>query len=236
MATATGGTETFQSKNSDGAMGKVIVSTNTIATATSTGLIDSEASPMEVFASADVGAAFNTLDRGLRSNMSENFTKNVTNNYLFIRASDEVAFVSEKSPTMELRMKIVVTPPPGYSLSQHFNFTGDVQTFSTVGFKSLYIEACGAKGADNCNNPYGTSVGGDGGCIYSVITGLPSLLYVYIGGMGVCQTPGFNGGGSGHCANEDVGQFGGGGGGATDIRTSSSLSDRIVVAGGGGGA
>ena len=120
-----------------------------------------------------------------------------------------------------------VTVPDGYTLAATFTSSG---MFSVQSKLQYYVEVCGAKGADNCNNPSGVSYGGLGGCIYSYLSSPPPSLFINVGGKGTCQGGGFNGGGSSNC------QFGGGGGGSSDIRTGSSLDSRIVVGGGGGGA
>jgi hypothetical protein len=89
-----------------------------------------------------------------------------------------------------------------------------------VGVNSILVFAHGAQGANN---------GGRGGTIQAILVLPPDLLtlYAYVGGMGLNNAGGFNGGGRGN-------SFYGGGG--SDVRTSvDNLNTRLVVAGGGGG-
>ena len=129
------------------------------------------------------------------------------------------------------------TIPYGYQLAASYTSPVMKMQFSITSNYLYYVEVCGAQGSNNCNNPYaGVSYGGLGGCIYTYLASPPTTLFITVGGQGTCPGGGFNGGGSGHCRDESVGQFGGGGGGSSDIRTSNSLASRIVVGGGGGGA
>jgi len=128
------------------------------------------------------------------------------------------------------------TIPDGYQLAATFTSQEMMMQFSVDSSNLYYVEVCGAQGSNNCNNPYGVSYGGLGGCIYSYLTSPPETLFITVGGQGTCSGGGSNGGGKGHCADESVGQFGGGGGGSSDIRSSNNLASRIVVGGGGGGA
>ena len=106
-----------------------------------------------------------------------------------------------------------------------FQYTGTEQQWSVpAGASNIRFHVFGASGAR----------GGGGGSVTGVLTNLPSVLYIYVGGQGSQgrnASGGFNGGGNagGNRGNE------GSGGGASDIRSSQALSSRIVVAGGGGG-
>ena len=88
-------------------------------------------------------------------------------------------------------------------------------------------------GASGGDIDYGISYGGYGAtmtCIIPVTAGATYRLYV--GGKGVVEGAGWNGGGT-----ATLGYGCGGGGGASDIRASPyGLADRLVVAGGGGGS
>lgn len=117
-----------------------------------------------------------------------------------------------------------------------FAYTGSIQSFEIpVGYFTLLIKLCGAKGGDASNG----GMGGKGGCVSTFLDATPGkTLYVFVGGPGGNQTNpengGYNGGGKGGIFRE--GYRGGGGGGATDIRwIPTDLSSRIAVAGGGGG-
>ena len=130
-----------------------------------------------------------------------------------------------------------------------YNYTGDVQTFTTTKKGVYKIELWGASGGNGnsalANN--GTIVyGGKGGYVSGVISLNSEVnLYLYVGGQGTNNVPatnvagGWNGGGT---SGKDS-QGGGGGGGATDVRLSNgtwndilSLRSRIMVAGAGGGS
>lgn len=110
--------------------------------------------------------------------------------------------------------------------TETFEFTGSYQTWQVPsGVTKITFKLYGASGGR----------GGAGGEVRGELTGLPSTLFIYVGGQGTegSNAPGgFNGGGAttGNRGNE------GSGGGASDIRFSTSLSNRVVVAGGGGGA
>ena len=109
--------------------------------------------------------------------------------------------------------------PSGYLM--YAVLISQYQTFTVpAGVNSILVFAHGAQGANN---------GGLGGSIQAILiltSGL-STLYVYVGGMGLNNAGGFNGGGLGN-------SFYGGGG--SDVRTSiNNLNTRLVVSGGGGG-
>ena len=115
-----------------------------------------------------------------------------------------------------------------------FDYTGDVQTWEVpVGVTQVKLEVWGAQGGA----PSGIDShqqGGKGGYSCGTITLQQNTeLYIYVGGQGLSDASGFNGGGFYqifHAGN------GGGGGGASDIRVGSgSLYARVIVAGGGGG-
>jgi hypothetical protein len=106
-----------------------------------------------------------------------------------------------------------------------FDYTGSEQQWSVpAGASNIRFSVFGASG----------SRGGGGGSVTGVLSNLPAVLLIYVGGeggQGRNASGGFYGGGNagGNRGNE------GSGGGASDIRTSQALSTRIVVAGGGGG-
>ena len=125
--------------------------------------------------------------------------------------------------------------PTGYKLQASYSIPG-MNELSVTPNIMYYAEVCGAQGSNNCNNNYGVSYGGLGGCMYSFFSPPSAKVVVVVGGQGICPTGGSNGGGRGRCNDETVGQFGGGGGGASDIRTDSQSNSRVVVGGGGGGA
>lgn len=110
-----------------------------------------------------------------------------------------------------------------------YNFSGGVQTFTIpLGVTSLNITMAGASGATP--TPSGGN-GGEGGVVQGTLSVIPgTILNLYVGGAGVGNIGGFNGGGQPHWSN------GGGGGGASDIRIGGvTLTNRVMVAGGGGG-
>ena len=121
------------------------------------------------------------------------------------------------------------------TITNNFEYTGDVQTFTAPYTGKYSLEVWGASGGDSDT---GVSTGGKGGYTYGeILLNQNDVLKVYVGGKGLngkygtIQTGGYNGGGnSGY-------YYGGSGGGATDIRiTGDTLYNRIIVAGGGGGA
>ena len=120
-------------------------------------------------------------------------------------------------------------------ITNNFEYTGDVQTFTAPYTGKYSLEVWGASGGDSDTS---VSTGGKGGYTYGeILLNQNDVLKVYVGGKGLngkygtIQTGGYNGGGnSGY-------YYGGSGGGATDIRiTGDTLYNRIIVAGGGGGA
>jgi hypothetical protein len=111
--------------------------------------------------------------------------------------------------------------------------TGAVQTFTVpAGVTNIAAAVYGASGGGGTSNSRYQSIGGWGAMVAANIPVYPGqVLYIYVGGTGGVNTPGFNGGGA---ASVDPSSKGGGG--ATDIRTlAGDLSSRILVAGGGGG-
>ena len=112
-----------------------------------------------------------------------------------------------------------------------FYYTGARQSFKVpTGVTRIDIVARGGAGAgiESYNNSSGR-----GGRVHAVIpVASGEMLYVFVGGAGLVENGGFNGGGNAwRCC-----QGGFGGGGASDIRRGGAkVSDRILVAGGGGG-
>ena len=145
------------------------------------------------------------------------------------------------------------------SISQTFNYTGAVQTFTVPATGYYKLECYGAQGGYSSNG-----LGGKGGLsqlTYPLTQG--DVLYIYVGGQGGCidggsshpegGDGGWNGGGKGGTGvawgggNGAPYNGGGGGGGATHIATSAigaitSTTDfnanhdgLLLIAGGGGG-
>lgn len=118
-----------------------------------------------------------------------------------------------------------------------FNYTGDVQTWTVPsGVTKLMVDCVGgasyydAAGGQNSV----TTCGGRVNCSMSVSTG--QTLYLYVGGLGNCNTTGWNGGGQ-STGTDALSLKGASGGGSSDIRIGgTTLNDRKVVAGGAGGA
>ena len=126
-----------------------------------------------------------------------------------------------------------------------YNYTGDVQTFTTTK-KGIYkVELWGAQGGS------GGGTGGFGGYTRGDIDLDSNVsLFVYVGGVGGNRTStttqgaaGYNGGGIGGLGTPPGWGAGAGGGGATDVRLSNGvwndilgLRSRIMIAGGGGGS
>ena len=130
-------------------------------------------------------------------------------------------------------MTVVFTS--GDDVTQTFNFTGAVQSFTIPsGVFSISIEAWGAQGANT------TCSGGLGGYAKGDLAVTPGeVIRFYVGGQGTVYPVGdqgsftgggWNGGGLGY-------HYGRGGGGASDVRQGgTALTDRMIVAAGGGGA
>ena len=130
-----------------------------------------------------------------------------------------------------------------------FEYTGTVQTFTSVNAGIYKLEAWGAQGG-SYNSTY---VGGYGAYATGVISvKAETTLYVVVGGSGTGNTlgtlgttlGGYNGGGNGNVINEDV--FSGSGGGAShialvngELKTLESYKDYngiLIVAAGGSGS
>ena len=107
-----------------------------------------------------------------------------------------------------------------------FDYSGDSFIWTPPSkINSLHFDVYGAQGGRS---------GGKGGSVSGDFAVIPSMLHVYVGGMGSSSNSapgGFNGGGTSGNGHGDQGS----GGGASDLRISPNLSDRVVVAGGGGG-
>ena len=144
------------------------------------------------------------------------------------------------------------------AITQTFNYTGAVQTFTVPATGYYTLECYGAQGGYSSSG-----LGGKGGwsqLIYPLTQG--DVLYIYVGGQGGCidgsishtegGDGGWNGGGKGgtgvnHYTGSGPFDGGGGGGGATHIATSdvgpitgstdftSNHANLILIAGGGGG-
>lgn len=139
---------------------------------------------------------------------------------------------------------------PPAPITYEFNFTGDIQTFTTPQAGRYKLELWGAQGGgvdkvDN-NGSYGGYACGE------IVLTQGEELYIGVGGQGgnpgngtAFGAGGYNGGGDGGKAYQSSYHAGGGGGGATHIATgnnrgelknySSNQSEVLIVAGGGGG-
>lgn len=125
-----------------------------------------------------------------------------------------------------------ISVPSALKNNKIFDYTGKQQTFVVpAGVTRLSVIARGAWGAGN------TSSAAYPGRVYALVRVHPGdKLHVFVGGAGLQETGGFNGGGSGG-GDGSGGGAGYGGGGASDVRIGGdALKDRIVVAAGGGGA
>ena len=136
--------------------------------------------------------------------------------------------------------------PPGYILVAVY--LGNYQSFTIpLGITSFTVVAVGA-GGGNCPN-CGSNIAGYGAYIEATFStaSLPSsIVFVFVGGVGVGTVTSSLGGFNSYCSGapvnfmaSGVGTTGssGGGGGASDIRTSiNDVTTRIIVAGGGGGS
>jgi hypothetical protein len=142
-----------------------------------------------------------------------------------------VGLLATGSPTSALSPTAVCT---GETCTVTFTYTGAEQQFSIpAGVTQLSIVALGGAGASGGTDP--VIAGGLGADVTGTVTVTPSsTLYVEVGGAGVNNAGGFNGGVSGD------GPLGSGG--ASDVRTVSNsdsgttLASRLLVAGGGGSA
>lgn len=133
-----------------------------------------------------------------------------------------------------------------------FDYTGVVQTFTSVNAGIYKIEAWGAQGGSYSGNN-GTYVGGYGAYSVGVISvRAETTLHIVVGGAGTGNTlgtlgttlGGYNGGGNGNVINDDV--FSASGGGAShialingELKTLEVYKDYngiLLVAGGGSGA
>ncbi|MGC9992308.1 MAG: hypothetical protein ABSD52_07945 [Candidatus Cybelea sp.] len=113
-----------------------------------------------------------------------------------------------------------------------FYYTGGAQNFTVPkGVRYLKVIARSASGASGNSG----SQGGRGGRVYAMIgVTRGEKLLIFVGGAGVRDKGGFNGGADGGSVK---GCGGGGGGGASDVRRGGpELANRILVAGGGAGA
>ncbi len=149
------------------------------------------------------------------------------------------SFTATNTTNAPVTATVTVTPSlaTGGTVSQSFNYTGAVQTFTVpAGVTSITIDAYGAAGGTGAagNSISGATLGGAGGKgskasgTLAVTPG--QVLNIYVGGGGAIPTGGYNGGGTGGNANS------GGGGGASDVRfPGTTAGDRILVAAGGGG-
>jgi len=121
-----------------------------------------------------------------------------------------------------------------------YNYVGNYETYVVPpGITLIQIETWGAQGQALTIENYNGSTGGLGGYAQGQLIVTPGqTLYIYVGGEGQDNAPGFNGGGAGGYGTPSDGMAGyaGSGGGASDVRVGgTALTDRIIVAGGGGG-
>jgi hypothetical protein len=121
---------------------------------------------------------------------------------------------------------------------QNYGANGDYQIFVAPQDGNYQIELRGAKGADTYRVP--TFSGGNGAYTKGILhLSAGEEVYLYLGGAGVNNVGGYNGGGS--ITRQDVinSNYAVAGGGASDVRLMSgawdnatSLNSRIMVAGG----
>ncbi len=121
-----------------------------------------------------------------------------------------------------------------------YNYTGNYETYIVPpGITLIQIETWGAQGQALTVEDYSGSTGGLGGYAQGELTVTPGqTIYIYVGGEGQDNAPGYNGGGDGGYGTPSTGTggYGGSGGGASDVRVGGlNLTDRVIVAGGGGG-
>ena len=134
-------------------------------------------------------------------------------------------------------------PNPAYiadipPVSNTYNYTGGVQTFTAPVTGTYVLEAWGAQGGSTPGNNYG----GYGGYAKSVVTlNANQTVYIYVGGKGgnspsssIDGSTSSNSNGGWNYGGNGAGTRGPGGGGRTDIRTSTSSTSELVVGGGGG--
>ena len=115
-----------------------------------------------------------------------------------------------------------------------FNYTKSVQTYTVPPcVTSIIVDLRGAEGGTQTTGNFS----GKGGRIQGTFIVIPGeVLYIYVGGMGMSDLGGWNGGGGTTLGMGGIGT-GAGGGGASDIRRGgTALIDRMIVAAGGGGA
>ena len=134
----------------------------------------------------------------------------------------------------------VSTYAAGSTITQEFNYTGNVQTFvapyTTTYTLTAYGAVGGYDGVDGQGD--GRSWGGNGGYVQGTINlTAGQTLYIYVGGKGddargsISEWESFGG----YNGGADT-LWSGAGGGATDFRINGQdISNRILVAGGGGG-
>ena len=185
----------------------------------------------------------------------------------FTKTSENIVYTAQEYGSYYLHVlavdnegnsKETISNAMNYYISQTFNYTGTVQTFSVQKPGNYQIELYGASGGNSTLTV--TRYGGKGGYTKGdIYLNAGTNLYFYVGGAGgpadqtdtTTYTGGWNGGGSLIAGQE---AFGAPGGGATDVRlvqastgswyntshtswaTDDSLLSRIMVAGGGGGA
>lgn len=119
----------------------------------------------------------------------------------------------------------LVAPVGAAAQTRTFSFTGASQTWTVPpGVTTASFELLGAAGQGNVP-PFSGGLGGRAVATVALTPG--TSVQVNVGGAGLLDAGGFNGGGDGRF----------GGGGATDVRVGGTgLADRALVAGGGGGA
>jgi hypothetical protein len=169
-----------------------------------------------------------------------NWTNNNTSIGLAASGSGNIgSFTATNAGTAPVVATVTVTPTlnsggGGGPVTQNFNFTGGMQTFTVpAGVTSINIAAFGAQGGSGAlgGNSVLGGTGGLGASASGTLAVTPGqVLNIFVGGSGATPAGGFNGGGAGGTLNA------GGGGGASDVRVGgTAASNRVITAGGGGG-
>ena len=127
-----------------------------------------------------------------------------------------------------------------YNVGQvwNYNYTGGIQSFSTPCNGTYKLEVWGAQGDSSTSSSAVPGYGGYGAGQVELTKG--QIIYIYVGGMPVRWSGGYNGGGHGFNHNG----YNGGGGATHMAKTNRGVlssyynykSEVYLVAGGGGGA
>ncbi|MES2429395.1 MAG: glycine-rich protein [Bacteroidota bacterium] len=124
-----------------------------------------------------------------------------------------------------------------------FSYTGGPQTYTVpAGINIITVNVRGAQGANASGQSSAGANGGGGGSVQCKMAVTPGqTLYIYVGGSGSGDLPGYHGGafgtqGSATGSNGNTIYFsGGGGGGASEIAMNTFDNTKVIAGGGGGG-